>query len=170
LSPVDQFNVGLLILRVVLGLFLAHHGYNKFFGPGGLSGTAGWFDSIGMRWPHWQARLAATTEVGSGVLMALGFLTPLAAAGMIGVMTVAIVVAHWKVGFFIFKEGQGWEYCASIAVTAFVIAMIGPGRWSLDHAADITWHGWTGAVIAGAAGIGGALVQLGISYRPKKEA
>ena len=54
---------------------------------------------------------------------------------MIGVMTVAIVVAHWKVGFFIFKPNQGWEYCASIAVTAFVIAMIGPGRWSLDHAA-----------------------------------
>ena len=104
LSPVNQFNVGLLILRAVFGLFLAYHGYNKFFGPGGLSGTAGWFDSIGMRWPQWQARLAATTEIGSGVLMALGFLTPLAAAGMIGVMTVAIVVAHWKVGFFIFKE------------------------------------------------------------------
>ena len=71
-----------------------------------------------MRWPRWQARLAATTEVGAGVLLAVGLLTPLAAAGVIGVMIVAIVVAHWKVGFFIFKEGQGWEYCASIAVAA----------------------------------------------------
>ena len=166
----NQFNAGLLILRVVFGLFIAYHGYNKFFGPGGLGGTASWFDAIGMRWPRWQARLAATTEVSSGVLMAFGLLTPLAAAGMIGVMTVAIVVAHWKVGFFIFKEGQGWEYCASIAVTAFVIAMVGPGRWSLDHAADINWHGWTGAVIAAVAGVGGAVAQLAISYRPKKQA
>ena len=52
-------------------------------------------------------------------------------------MVVAIVVAHWKVGFFIFKPNQGWEYCASIAVAAFCIATIGPGEWSLDHAFDI---------------------------------
>lgn len=163
----NQFNAGLLILRVVFGLFLAYHGYNKFFGPGGLEGTARWFAGIGMRWPKWQARLAATTEVGSGVLMAAGLLTPLAAAGMIGVMTVAIVVEHWKVGFFIFKPNQGWEYCASIAVTAFVIAMVGPGRWSLDHALDIEWNGWTGALIAGIAGVGGAITQLAICYRRK---
>ena len=99
--------------------------------------------------------------------MAFGLLTPLAAAGMIGVMIVAIVVAHWKVGFFIFKPNQGWEYCASIAVTAFVIAMVGPGRWSLDHAIGIDWHGWTGALIAGVAGILGASTQLAISYRPE---
>ena len=162
-----QFDAGLLLLRTVFGLFLFYHGYNKFFGPGGLAGTARWFDSIGMRWPRWQARLAATTEVGSGVLLALGLLTPLAAAGMIGVMTVAIVVAHWKVGFFIFKPNQGWEYCASIAVAAFVIATVSPGRWSLDHAFGIHWNGWTGSVIAASAGLLGAAAQLAISYRPK---
>jgi putative oxidoreductase len=167
LSAVNQFNAGMLILRAVFGLFLAYHGYNKFFGPGGLTGTAAWFKNIGMRWPLWQARLAATTEVGSGVLLAVGLLTPLAAAGMIGVMTVAIVVAHGKVGFFIFKPNQGWEYCASIAITAFAIGMIGPGRWSLDHALDINWHGWTGALIAGVAGLAGAAGQLAICYRPE---
>jgi putative oxidoreductase len=164
---VNQFDAGLLILRVVFGLFLSYHGYNKFFGKGGLTGTARWFDSIGMRWPRRQALLAATTEVGSGVMMALGLLTALAAAGMIGVMTVAIVVEHWKVGFFIFRPNQGWEYCASIAVTALVIATVGPGRWSLDHAIGIVWHGWTGTAVAAAAGLGGAASQLAISYRPK---
>ena len=84
LRAVNQFNAGMLILRAVFGLFLAYHGYNKVFGPGGLEGTARWFESIGMRWPRWQARLAAATEIGSGLLMAAGFLTPLAAAGMIG--------------------------------------------------------------------------------------
>ncbi|HEX3090848.1 MAG TPA: DoxX family protein [Ilumatobacteraceae bacterium] len=163
----NQFNAGMLILRAVFGLFFAYHGYNKFFGPGGLTGTTGWFDSIGMRWPAWQARLAATTEVTSGVLLAIGFLTPLAAAGLIGVMTVAIVVAHAKVGFFIFKPDQGWEYCASIATAALVIAMIGPGEWSIDHAVGIDWHDWTGAIIAAVAGVGGAVAQLAISYRKK---
>jgi putative oxidoreductase len=163
---VDQGNFALLVLRLVFGLFLAYHGYNKVFGGGGLKGTAGWFGSIGMRWPQWQARLAAGTELGAGGLMALGLLTPIAAAGMIGLMVVAIAVAHWKVGFFIFKPNQGWEYCASIAVVAFCIATIGPGRWSLDHAFGIEFTGWSGAITAALVGVGGAVLQLGLSYRP----
>lgn len=165
-----QLDLGLLTLRLVFGLFLAYHGYNKVFGPGGLSGTSGWFGSIGMKWPLWQARLAAATELGAGVLFAVGLITPFAAAGIIGVMIVAIVVAHWKVGFFIFKPNQGWEYCASIAIVAFVVGMIGAGRWSLDRALGIEFPGWCGTAIAGLVGVGGALAQLGISYRPPKDA
>ena len=161
-----QVNLALLVLRLVFGLFLAYHGYNKVFGGGGLKGTAGWFGSIGMRWPVWQARLAAATEIGAGVMFAAGFLTPLAAAGMIGVMTVAIVVAHWKVGFFIFKPNQGWEYCASIAITAAVVALVGPGEWSLDHAVGLHWRDWWGGIEATSVGIVGALVQLAVCYRP----
>lgn len=162
-----QFDIGVLILRVVFGVFLAYHGYNKVFGGGGLAGTARWFGAIGMRWPVWQARLAATTEIGAGCLFAAGLITPFAGAGMIGLMIVAIVVAHWKVGFFIFKPDQGWEYCASIAVVAFVVSMIGGGRWSLDNALGIEFPGWWGTAIAGVVGIGGALAQLALSYRPK---
>ena len=163
----QQLDLGLLVLRIIFGVFLAYHGYNKVFGAGGLKGTARWFGSIGMKWPRWQARIAAATEVGAGLMLAAGLITPLAAAGMIGIMVVAIVVEHWKVGFFVFKPNQGWEYCASIAVVALVVGMIGPGRWSLDHAAGIEWTGWTGALIAAAAGIGGAVAQLAISYRPE---
>jgi putative oxidoreductase len=159
-----QFDTGLLVLRVIFGLFLAYHGYNKI--AGGLDGTAGWFRSIGFKWPELQARLAAATEIGAGVLMAVGLLTPLAAAGMIGVMLVAIVVAHWKVGFFIFKPNQGWEYCASIAITAWVIATVGPGRYSLDRAFDIEWSDWWGAIAAAVIGIGGGVGQLLVCYRP----
>lgn len=166
IASTDQLNLGLLVLRLVFGLFLAYHGYNKFFGPGGLRGTTGWFGSIGMKWPKWQARLAATTEVGAGVLLAAGLLTPLAAAGVIGVMVVAIVVAHWKVGFFIFRPNQGWEYCASILAAAWAIGLMGPGEWSLDHALDIEWSGWSGGIVALVLGVGGALAQLAISYRP----
>ena len=162
-----QLDLSLLILRVVFGVFLAYHGYNKVFGGGGLAGTARWFGAIGMKWPIWQARLAATTEIGAGLLFAAGLITPFAGAGIIGLMIVAIVVAHWKVGFFIFKPDQGWEYCASIAVVAFAVSMIGGGRWSLDNALGIEFPGWSGAAIAGVVGIGGALAQLALSYRPK---
>lgn len=163
----QQLDLGLLLLRLVFGVFLAYHGYNKVFGGGGLAGTARWFGSIGMKWPLWQARLAAATEIGAGLMFAAGLLTPLAAAGMVGVMVVAIVVEHWKVGFFIFKPNQGWEYCASIAVVAIAVGTMGAGRWSLDRALDLELTGWTGAVVALVAGIGGAVAQLAVSYRPK---
>ena len=165
-----QFDLGLLVLRVVFGLFFAYHGYNKMFGKGGIKGTVGWFASIGMKWPGAQARIAAVTEMGAGVLLAAGLLTPLAAAGIIGVMVVAIVVAHWKVGFFVFLPNQGWEYCASIAIAAWVVATVGPGRYSLDHA--FGWVGeptaWAGAIVAAVLGVGAAVVQLLVSYRPER--
>jgi putative oxidoreductase len=161
MSPAD---LALLVLRVVFGLFLAVHGINKI--RGGLRHTAGWFASIGMRWPLWQARIAAGTEIGAGLLFAAGALTPLASAAIIGVMVVAIRVAHWNNGFFIFNEGQGWEYCASIAVLAWAVAAMGPGEVSFDDAVGLTWGTWGGALIAALLGVGGAVAQLAVSYRP----
>lgn len=166
-SGPDQLNLGLLLLRLCLGLFLAYHGYNKVFGGGGLAGTAGWFGSIGMKWPKWQARAAATTEIGAGVMLAAGLLTPLAAAGVIGIMVVAIVVAHAKVGFFVFLPNQGWEYCATIAIGAAAVGIMGPGDWSVDNAIGFILEGWTGAVVAVGIGVAGAALQLVSSYRPK---
>ena len=162
----NHTDVALLVVRVFFGLSLAYHGYNKVFGPGGLEGTARWFGSIGMKWPIWQARIAAATEIGSGLLLAVGLATPLAGAGFIGIMLVAIVVAHWANGFFVFKPGQGWEYCASIAVVAWVIATIGAGKYSIDHVIHKDVQNWTGALIAGLLGVGGAISQLAVSYRP----
>lgn len=166
----DQLNAALFLLRVVFGLFLAYHGYNKVFGGGGLAGTAGWFGSMGFKYAPMQARAAAATEIGAGVLFAAGLLTSLAAAGMIAVMLVATYTAHLKNGFFIFKPGQGWEYCVSIAVAAFCVAMVGAGEWSLDEAFDLHVSGWGGAAIAGGIGVGGAVAQLAAFYRPPKAA
>jgi putative oxidoreductase len=168
LASVDQLNLGLLLLRLCLGLFLAYHGYNKVFGSGGLSGTAAWFSSIGFKWPAVQARLAAATEIGAGSLFALGFLTPIAASGIIAIMVVAIVVAHWKVGFFVFLPNQGWEYCATIAIGAFAVSTMGPGAWSIDNAIDFTPHGWTSLVITAVVGLGASIAQLAICYQPTR--
>ena len=160
---VNNLNVALLFTRVYFGLAFAYHGYNKCFGPSGLKGTTGWFASLGLKWPHWQARIAATTEISCGIMLAVGLATPFAASGMIATMIVAIVLTHWKVGFFIFKKGEGWEYCASIAVTALAIATIGSGKYSIDHLLHKDVQNWTGLVIALALGVGGAVLQLTVS-------
>lgn len=159
----NRTDLALLIIRSVFGVFMLLHGVNKI--RSGLEGTAGWFGSIGMRRPALQARAAAWTEIGAGALFAAGLLTPLAAAAIISVMTVAIVTVHLKVGFFIFLPGGGWEYCASIAAGAAAVAVAGPGGASLD---DVL--GWTtGPVIGGLAvgvGLAGAALHLAFSWRP----
>jgi putative oxidoreductase len=163
---VNHVDLGVLALRLCLGLFLMAHGYNKFFGPGGIKGTVGWFSGIVMRPPKLNAYMAATTELGAGALMALGFLTPLAAGAMIALMLVAIWVAHRRNGFFVFRPGQGWEYCATIAVAAFSVASIGAGKVSIDHAIGLDVESWWGAGIALAVGVVAAVVQLAACYRP----
>ncbi len=162
----DHVDFGLLVLRVALGLTIAAHGYNKVFGGGGLAGTARWFESMGVRPARANAALAASTEVVAGLGMAAGLFTPLSAAGIISLMLVAIVVSHRKNGFFIFRPGEGWEYCAFLAVAAFSIATIGAGEWSLDHALGLDVEGWWGAAIAAGVGLVGAALQLAACYRP----
>jgi putative oxidoreductase len=165
---VDHVDFGLLVIRVALGLTILAHGYNHVFGGGRLPGTARWFESMGMR-PGWfHARLATATEFVSGIGFALGLLTPLSAAGIIGITVVAGIVAHRSNGFFIFRPGQGWEYVAILAATAFGVGSIGAGDVSLDHAIGIDVDGWWGAIVAGVVGLGGAALTLAASWRPNR--
>ena len=166
----SQFDTIMLILRVIAGPTIFLHGYNKMFRGGKIPGTAGWFDSMGMK-PNGKvhAYVAACNEMGCGVLILLGLLTPLAAAGVIGTM----VVAGWTVhrhAFFIVKEG--WEYNLVLAVAAVAIAGLGAGRYSLDHllfsgTEVASWlSGWCGLAIAAGLGLLGGIGQLVIFFRP----
>ena len=162
-------SLGLLIIRVVVGLTLASHGYNKIFGGGKIAGTTGWFASMGMKMPFVNAWMAALTEIGAGLLLALGLLTPLAAAGMIAIMVVALITTHRKNGWYIFNAGGGIEYVVVLAAVGFGLACTGPGEWSLDNAFHIYWEGANpGLLIAALAGVGGALLQLAVFWRPPK--
>lgn len=168
----SAFNTVLLVLRVVIGLTMAAHGYQKFFLGGRIPGTAGWFESLGMKQGTGKlhALTAASTEIGSGFLMAFGFLTPLAAAAFVGVMSVAAFI-HRDHGFFVFKEGV--EYNVVLAVIAVTIATISPGDYSLDHAllSDPEWNGWTGFLLSAGLGVAAAAGLLGVFYRtPPKSA
>ena len=135
-------DVGLLIIRLAVGLTMAAHGYAKIFRGGRLSGTAGWFDSIGMRPGRLHAPLAALTEIGGGAALAAGLLTPLAAAAIVAVMLVAAWTVHRENGFFI--VGNGWEYNFILAIAAVGVAVAGAGTLSLDAAIGLgaLGRGW----------------------------
>ncbi len=170
MPDLDAYNLSMLILRVALGLTFAAHGYGKQFKGGKIPGTAGWFDSIGMKPGKLHAQLAAVTEMGAGVLFALGLLFPLAAAAMIAVMIVAGWTVHRNNGFFIVSEG--WEYTFIIAAMALAAAGLGPGEWSLDNAFGLVDDlvGNRGLLIAAVVGIGAGIGQLAVFYRPPASA
>ena len=155
-----------LILRLVLGLTLAAHGLNKFFGGGRIPGTATWFDSIGMKPGRLHAVVAASAETAAGLGLAAGLLTPIPAAGFVALMFVAAWTVHRSNGFF--SVAQGWEYNLVLATGAVVVAMLGAGKFSLDRLVfGHNWFdGWTGLSIALGLELTGALDQLLIFYRP----
>lgn len=157
----NRTDAALLVLRVPFGASLAWHGLNKV--RGGIAGTAGWFASIGFRWPRLQAVLAAGTEIIAGLLLVLGLVTGPASAAMIALMVVAIATVHWKVGYFIFLPNGGWEYCGSIIVVGAVISLMGPGRGSVDEVLGAPWANGAWWILVG---VGGAVLHLALTWRP----
>jgi putative oxidoreductase len=72
-------DLGILILRLVVGLVFMAHGSQKlfgWFGGPGLGGTAQFFQSLGLRPTHVWAAIAGLAEFVGGALTALGFLGP----------------------------------------------------------------------------------------------
>lgn len=166
----DGLNVGAVLLRAILGVVMFAHGYNHIFNGGKLPGVAGWFASLGFRAPRLQAFNASFTELFVGPMLVAGLITPLAAAGVVGTMAVALVANHFKNGFFIFRKGEGYEYVLTLLVAALALGALGGGEWSIDHALgiDCTLQGFTGLAITACAGGGGALLTLLVFWRPPK--
>jgi putative oxidoreductase len=160
MEPID---IAMLVLRVGIGLVIVAHGVNH---ARSLEGTASWFESVGFKQARLQALASAVAEIGIGVLLVAGLLTPFASAGLIATMIVAFWSVHRTNGFFIFRPGEGWEYVATLALTGLTIALAGPGRVSIDHAIGITedLDGWAGAIIA-AGGVFAAAGQLATFWR-----
>ncbi|MFG2650638.1 DoxX family protein [Streptomyces sp. NPDC048436] len=125
-------DIGLLLLRCAIGLTMAVHGGQKLFGwfnGAGLDGTAGFFASDGYSAPKTMATVAGLTETLGGLGLAVGLLTPLAGAGVVGVMLNAIAM-KWGNGFF---NPSGIEYDLVLLAGAVSLALAGPGRLALDH-------------------------------------
>ena len=157
-----------LALRTAIGPMLILHGHNKVFGSGGLTGTTGWFESLGLRPAAVHARMAAATEMGAGALITLGAANPLPTAAVVGLMATAAATDHRGKGFFVFKGG--WEYTAVVALAATALAGLGHGRWSIDRLLGRKERSGAlmavGAVVLGLAGAGALLAS---SYRPDQD-
>ncbi|MFD3538106.1 DoxX family protein [Streptomyces sp. NPDC058662] len=130
--PTVGTDTGLLLLRVVLGLTMAAHGSQKlfgWFGGGGIEGTGQFFTASGYPAGEAMAVLAGLTETLGGLGLAVGLLTPLAGAALVGTMINAIAV-HGAGAFF---APKGIEYELLLTVGAAALALTGPGRYAADR-------------------------------------
>ncbi len=146
-------DTGLLILRIVVGVLLVGHGAQKLFGSfggAGLSGTAGFFRSVGYWPPRLMAGFAGGAELIGGLSLAAGFMTPLAAAAIIATMLNAVAV-HRRNGPW--AVDNGYEYPLMLGAVAAALGFTGPGAASLDA--------WLG-VSAGGTGTGIFAIGMGL--------
>lgn len=151
--------LGLLLLRLVVGLTLAAHGSQKLFGVfggGGIAGTGAFFEErLRFRPGRRYAVMAGLTEFAAGLALALGFFTPVAATAVIGAMVVAAVAAHGSAGFFIVRGG--YEYTVVLATCAATLAFVGPGAASVDRALGWDLHGTVWGVMSLLLGVASGL-------------
>src|SRR5690348_10103590 len=125
--------LGLLILRVVIGLIVLGHGLQKLFGWWGGPGMTGWVAAMNrmrIRPAVPWAWLSALSEALGGIGLAVGLLTPLPSLAIAAAMLVAIALVHWPRGLWAAKGG--YEFNLSIIAAIATIALAGPGAYSLD--------------------------------------
>ncbi|WP_144480085.1 DoxX family protein [Cytobacillus oceanisediminis] len=128
-----MMDLGLLIIRLVIGILFIGHGAQKlfgWFGGYGLKGTGGWFDSIGMKPGVTLALFAGLAELLGGILLAAGLFTPLAALMIVGTMLMAILKVHGPNG--LWSTSNGYEYNLTLIAVTIGLALIGPGRYAID--------------------------------------
>jgi putative oxidoreductase len=162
-------SLGLLILRVVVGLILAAHGAQKLFGWWGGSGMAGWVQvvtKLRIRPATPWAWVAALAEFGGGLLFALGLLSPLGSLAIAGAMLVAVAAVHWANGFWNGK--RGYEFNLALLASVAAVALTGPGTYSLDQAFGIHLPEPL-TVIVGTIGVVVGVVATLASRRPSAE-
>jgi putative oxidoreductase len=156
-------DLGILMLRLTIGMAMVGHGSQKLFGWFGGYGpdaTGRFMEGLGFRPGRRHALAAGWVEVAGGLLLALGLLTPLGSALIASVMVVAAATVHGKNGFFI--SSGGYEFNLVLGVAALAVAFTGPGALSLDALAGFVPSGiaWgAGAAIVAIAGAAGQLAQ-----------
>ncbi|MFM1650596.1 DoxX family protein [Brevibacillus sp. B_LB10_24] len=127
-----MINLGLLLIRLVVGLTFMGHGAQKLFGMFGgygLKGTGQWLESIGVKPGTAMALLAGLSELVGGALFAAGFLTPVGAFLIVVTMLVAIFTVHGKNGYW--ATANGFEYNLILIAVAVGVALIGPGAYAI---------------------------------------
>ena len=154
-------NVGLLLLRLAVGLTLAAHGSQKLFGwfsGPGLAATSQFFTMLGFPPGRRHAFTAGLAEIVGGILLASGFLMPLAAAATIAVMVVAVFTVHISKGFF--NQNGGYEYNLVLSIAALTFALTGPGSLSLEGFVHYSFSGTLWGIAAFLVGVVSGTIPL----------
>jgi putative oxidoreductase len=157
----NALDTGLLILRVFIGVALAAHGAQKLFGWWGGPGVRGFVGHLThMRFrpaPLWVAG-AIGTEIGGGILLALGLLSPLGSVGVGAAMLMAIFAVHWGKGFF--GQHGGFEVPLLYLVAGAALGITGPGSYSLDSFFKITLPEPVVGIVAAALAVAGVALAM----------
>jgi Predicted membrane protein len=160
-------DTGLLVLRLVAGLLIAGHGVQKVsfrLGGDGLAGGTEEFRHDGFRGGRLTALAAGGSQVGAGLFLAAGLLTPAAAMAAMGVMTVASTV-KWHNGLWV--QNDGYEYPLVLVAVSAVLALTGPGRLSADHVLGLApWPLWVSVAAIAIGPTGGLLTRVFLRRPP----
>jgi putative oxidoreductase len=153
----NAIDLSLLILQLGVGLTFAAHGAQKVFGWWGGPGLERWEGAMahmGFRPPRVFALISALVELVGGLLLAAGFLTPLAAAALVAQTVVIIGHVHWPNGFF--NTQSGIEFPLVLGIGAAAVGIGGPSAMSVDAALGLT----VDPVVRGALLVLGAVAGL----------
>ncbi len=133
-STPTLYDLGLLTLRAFIGLCFVTHALGKLglVGTGDMAGFVAWLEELGVPFAPVQARVAMFSELVGGGLLAVGLLTRPAALLLVGTMIIAGRLGHRGAGYLITNEPPGAEYTINLAVVCAVLALFGPGGYSLD--------------------------------------
>jgi uncharacterized membrane protein YphA (DoxX/SURF4 family) len=127
-----QYEIGALILRVVLGLMFFVHGLDKF--QGGIGNIAGWFQSMGL--PGFAAYLVAFIEVVGGIALIAGLGTRIVSGLFILIMLGAIIKVKFAAGFL-----GGFELDLALMVMALYLVINGSMMLSVDSKLPVAKRG-----------------------------
>lgn len=140
LEGVTGADVGLFVLRVGLGVIVLGHGLQKlgWFEGGGyptsISAQKAFLTQFGYSSVGFLAWVLTLTEIAAGLSLLFGFLTPLGAAGVIGIMWQFVAGLQWDGGLYGNSTAGGFEYSLVFLVAAIALGFTGPGRLSVDRA------------------------------------